>query len=148
MVGLIILTKVNVKTIFMHLESAMGEFNLCPISIWLCWPNVNNMDIGFHRCHNLHNSMKNGMKTKSNQTESAVSKLAYLVYNHFKDGDKRPELVKLVSQRLKKFKSHLTARWATLGPFSSIIIEKWLELKTNCKRLIKDLQKYVHTNER
>jgi hypothetical protein len=127
----------------MHLESAMGEFNLCPISIWLCWPNVNNMDIGFYRCHNLHNFMKNGMKTESKQT-CLFSVQAF----------QWPELVKLVSHLLKKFKSHLTARWAALGPFSPIIIEIWLELKTYCKniihhkRLIKDLQKYPHTNER
>jgi hypothetical protein len=124
----------------MHLESATGECNVCPISIWLCWPNVNNMDIG----HNLRRI----------EWKLRVSKLAYLVYKHFKDGDKWPELVKLVSHRLKKFKNHLTSKWATLAPFSSIIIEKWLELKTYCKniihhkRLIKDLQKYPHTNER
>jgi hypothetical protein len=160
------LDKGNAETIFMHLESAMGELNLSYFNMVMLssdGPNVNKavmrmvkeksletrrfplMDIGFCRCHNLHNSMKHGMKTDT-ATDSAASKLAYLLYEHFKDGDKWRALVKLVSRRLKKFKRHLTARWATLGPSSSIIIENWPELKMYCKhimhhkKLTKDLQ--------
>jgi hypothetical protein len=144
------LQKKDAASIVDLLKKAMEEFNMEAKNLVMLssdGPNVNKrvmrlfdaymeeergfslMMIGFCRCHNLCNSTKHGMKCME------IRKLAFMIYDYFKDGSNWRKIQALSDGKIRKFKKHLEIRWTTLGPACEIIAENWSLLKIYCKHL-------------
>jgi 23S rRNA G2069 N7-methylase RlmK/C1962 C5-methylase RlmI len=60
-----------------------------------------------------------------------IRKLAYTIYDYFKDGSNSRKIQVLSDGKIRNFKKHLEIRWTTLGPACEIIAENWSLLKIN-----------------